>query len=334
MRYVVLPALLLATAGPPPELPADWAEQLFEVKTHDFGRVPAGAKAEHDFVVTNVLPFEVEIARTRVTCECTEPKVAQAVLRPGERTTVSASLATSRFHGRKGATITVSFSRPQFAEVQLHVTAYIDKHVEIDPPSIDLGTVAQGRPAEKETAVACTGNPDWRIVEVRSANPRLTGSATETVRTKDAVRYALRAKLDATAPGGPFKDVLVLVTNDAQTPEVPVLVHGRVLSELEVSPSVLFMGVTAQGGTLSKVLVVRGKRPFKVLAAGCDAPGFEFRSADAGQARPLHLVTVTFTPGTQTGKINGTIRIRTDLAETPAEVPVQAVVAPSRGGPP
>ncbi len=315
--FLLLPAPLDA---------ADWAERMFDVKTHDFGRVPYGAQAEYDFVVTNLNPFDVEIARTRVTCECTEPKVGKSLLKPGERTTITAHLATTKYNGRKGATITVAFSRPAYAEVQLHVTSYIDKQVEIDPASIDLGAVEQGKGAEKEATVRCSGKPSWRIVEVRSPDPRLAGAVVETGRGPQGVSYALRAKLDPSASGGHFKHVLRLVTNDAETPEIPVMVHGQVLSELEVSPAVLFMGVTTPGGTLNKVLVVRGKRPFKVLSVRCDAAGFELAAKDADQARPLHLVPVTYTAAGQPGKVSGTIRIQTDLGAAPTEVPVQAIV--------
>lgn len=326
MRRVVLSACLFIVPFCGRLDAADWAERMFEVKTHDFGRVPFGAQAEYDFVVTNVNPFDVEIARTRVTCECTEPKVGKSLLKPGERTTITAHLATTKYNGRKGATITVTFGRPANVDVQLHVTSYIDKQVEIEPASIDLGAVEQGKGVEKEAAIRCSGKPAWRIVEVRSPDPRLAGAVVETGRGPQGVSYTLRAKLDGTAAGGHFKHVLRLVTNDAETPEIPVMVHGQVLSELEVSPSVLFMGVTAPAGTLNKVLVVRGKRPFKILSVRCDAAGFELAAKDGDQAKPLHLVPVTYTAAGQPGKVIGTIRIQTDLGPSPTEVPVQAIV--------
>ncbi len=326
MRQVLLLAFALLSPCATSLRADDWAERLFEERRHDFGRVPFGARAEHAFTVTNVHPFEVEISRTRVSCECTDPVVGKSLLRPGERTTVKASLATTKYHGRKGATITVTFSKPSFAEVQLHVTSFIDKQVEVEPASIELGTVEEGAGAERQIVVRALGKPDWRIVEVRCDEPHLSGKAVQTARNEEQVSYAVTVRLEASAPGGRLERALVLVTNDEETPEIPVLVHGRVLSELEVSPAVLFMGVAAPAARLSKVIVVRGRRPFRLLSVDSDLDGLSLPGTSAGTAKALYVIPVSYQAGRRPGKVSGTIRVKTDLGKAPSEIPVQAVV--------
>ena len=324
-RTVLLPLwLILGTATALPA--AEWAEKMFEVKRHDFGRVPFGAKAEHPFVLTNVNPFDVEIARTRVSCECTKPEVSQKVLRPGEQATIVAGLNTKKYNGRKGATIVVTFSKPSYAEVQLHVTSFIDKKVEITPGSVELGSIDQGTAVQKDVTVSYSGKPGWRILKVTSGNPHLSAEVVETERTGDRVSYRLRARLAATAPGGRVNEHLVLVTNDRQSAEVPVQVQGLIRSEITVSPAVLLMGVAAPGKQLTKVFVLRGKRPFRILSLTCDAAGYEFAGVEAEGAKSLFLIRATFTAGTRPGKVSGTIRIRADLGQAACELPVQAVV--------
>jgi hypothetical protein len=328
VRYQAILAMILCLTVAPGLRAAEWAERMFETKTYDFGRVPFGAKAEYEFVLNNVNTFDVEIARTRVSCECTEPKVEKPLLKPGERGTITVSLATTKYNGRKGATITVAFNKPAYAEVQLHVTSFIDRAVEITPPSIELGSVERGTAVEKEITVSNTGNPNWRVVEVRSANPHLAGRATETARSSTGVTYRLHARLDASAPGGYFKDLLVLATNDTEAAEVPVLVQGQILADLSVSPTLLSMGTTAPGKPLSKVFVLRAKKPFRIVAVSCDAPGFAFFGSGAQQSRTVQTITATFTPGNRPGKVAGTIHVQTDLAGADCSLPVQAVVAP------
>ena len=320
---------LLFILGTATWLPAaDWAEKLFEVKKHDFGRVPFGAKAQYAFVLTNVNPFEVKIARWRVSCECTEPKISQKTLQPGEQATIEVSLNTRKYNGRKGATITVSFSSPSYAEVQLHVTSYIDKKCELTPGSVELGSIDQSSAVQREVTVRYAGNPNWRITKVRSDNPFLSGEVTEIDRTDDLVSYRLLVRLAPTAPGGYIKDHLVLVTNDMQLAEVHVLVEGQVLSEITVSPTVLSMGVIAPGKQSSKVFVVRGKQPFRILSVTCDAAGYALEKISGDdQPKSLFLIPVTFTAGSQPGKVSGTIRIRTDAQQPPFALPVQAVVS-------
>jgi len=327
LRRVLLPlGLILGTATALPG--ADWAERMFDAKKHDFGRVPFGAKAEHRFVVTNVNAFDVEIARTRVSCECTKPEVSQNVLHPGEQATILAGLNTKKYNGRKGATIVVTFNRPSYVEVQLHVTSFIDKKVEVSPGSVELGSVKQGTEVRKEVTVSYAGNPDWRILKVTSGNPHLSGEAVETERTGDRVVYRLRARLAPTAPGGRVNEHLVLVTNDRQSAEVPVQVQGQVRSEITVSPTALLMGAAAPGKRLTKVFVLRGQRPFRILSVTCDAPGYEFTGAESGEAKSLFLIRATFTAGNRPGKVVGTIRVETDLGPSACELPVQALVSP------
>ena len=84
-----------------------------------------------------------------------------------------AKFNTSSFVGSKGATLTVTFDKPFFAEVQLQVRGYIRDDVMLSPGMVDFGEVDRGKRCEKEILVNHTGDDDWRIVTARCANPHL-----------------------------------------------------------------------------------------------------------------------------------------------------------------
>jgi hypothetical protein len=72
MRMVSLIAVglvaLLSVAAAPPEPPQNWAERMFGTRAdraNDFGIVPRGGILSHDFVVTNVHPFPIEVISVR-----------------------------------------------------------------------------------------------------------------------------------------------------------------------------------------------------------------------------------------------------------------------------
>ena len=96
--------------------------------------------------------------------------------------------------------------------------------------------------------------------------------------------------VDNTLPTGYVNEYLMLVTNDVQSTQIPLLVEGRVLPAITVSPSSLFMGVVEPGKKVTRQLVVKGKKPFRILSVTCDDKSFTF-GAVAGKARPktLHL---------------------------------------------
>jgi hypothetical protein len=132
--------------------------------------------------------------------------------------------------------------------------------------------------------------------------------------------------LDKDAPEGYLQDHLLLVTSEGQGLQMPLAVEGRVISNLTVSPSSLFMGIVQPGQAVTKALVVKGTRPFKVLRVACDDKAFKF-SVASGEAKPVHVIPVTFVAGNVEGKVTKTIRIVTDLDQASRELSAYAVIS-------
>jgi hypothetical protein len=308
----------------------DWARAMFETTSHDFGSVARGAKAEYAFVLVNNLAADVHITGVRASCGCTTPRIEKELVRTYEKGAIIAHLNSGSYVGHRGATLTVTFDQPAYAEVQLQVKAMVHEDILLDPASVALGSVEQGKPAESRMTVYRTGMPDWRILEVRLANPHLSGQVVEVARQDAQVWYELRVRLDATAPAGYLSDHAVLLTNDPAAPQVPILVEGQVQPEVMLSPASLFLGVMRPGETVTKQLVVRAKKPFRVTAVSADPKSFVLPAKLDGQAKMVHMVPVTFVAGAEQGKVVKTIRIQTDLSNQSVETSSYAVVTPAQ----
>lgn len=322
----VLRALLLIAAFGAPARGQDWAKKMFQTTTHDFGTIARGAKAEHAFVLKNIYVEDVHVAGVRVSCGCTTPRITKPLLKTYERGAIVASINSDAFLGRQSSTITVAIDRPLYAQVQLHVKVFIQADVVLQPASVQLGSVDQGTPVEKKISVGSTRRSGWKILGVKSANPHLSGEAVETARRGNRVSYELRVRLDENAPAGYVNDHLMLVTNDPGSPQIPVMVQGRVLSAITVSPASLFLGVVPCGQKVSKRVIVRGKKPFRITSITTDCDCFQFHTPADGKPRPLHLVPITFIAGDKPGRVAKTIRIQTDLDGAAAELSTSAVV--------
>ena len=321
-------ALLLILWAVSPLFGQQWATKMFQEASHDFGSVARGAKVEHEFVLSNIYLEDVHITGVRSSCGCTTPRIAKPLLKTYENGAIVAAFNTKSYRGRRTATLTVSIDKPFRAEVQLHVKGYIRSDVVLTPDSIQLGTIDQGKPAKKRISVSYAGRSNWRILEVRSNNPNLSGTVFERSRRGGQVAYELAVNLDENAPVGYLKDHLTLVTNDRERPEVPVMVEGRILSGITVSPSALFMGVVEPGNKVTKRLVVRSKKPFRILSIDCDDASFEFDTSLDQIPKSVHVVPVTFIAGEKLGRVTKMIRIETDMGEqiTP-ELAAYAVVS-------
>ena len=67
------------------------------------------------------------------------------------------------------------------------------------------------------------------------------------------------------------------------------------------------------GETVTKKIILRAKRPFRVTGIDCDDDCFNFTADDA--EKKLHFIPVTFVAGNESGKIARFISIVTDLGD-------------------
>ncbi len=260
----------------------------------------------------NIYEEEIHIAGVRTSCRCTEPRITKDTLKTWETGGIIAEFKTRSFLGNRSATITVTIDRPFFAEVQLSVRGYIRGDVVFDPGEVAFGEVSQGQQQEKMINVTYAGRSNWKIVDVRSANPHFEVELLDENRYAGHVTYKMLVRLLPTAPAGYIQDQLAIVTNDSWNSDLDLPIEGRVTPPVTVSPASLFMGVLKPGESATKQLVVRGKTPFKVVKIHCPDGCFEFTLSD--EEKKLHLIPVKFTAGSSPGKVSEVIEIETNLA--------------------
>ena len=329
MNRCHVPYLLVALLLTAPCAAQEWADKMFETRSHDFGTVARAAKAEFAFEFSNLYLEDVHIASVRASCGCTTPRIEKDTLKTYEKGAIIAHINSDSFLGRQGATLTVTIDKPQYAEVQLQVKVFVYSGVLLEPSSILLGNVARGNPAERTISVRHDGRSDWQIVEIKSNNPHLTAVATETSRQGNQVSYDVKAVLNKSAPPGYVNEYLWLVTNDQQTKQIPVPVEGQVQADISVSPASLFLGVLQPGQSVTKQVVVRGQKPFRITSIQGDCKCLQATAPKGQEPKTLYLVPITFTAQEKTGKITQTIHIETDSDKAVLKIPAYAVVGGS-----
>jgi hypothetical protein len=320
-------ALVFSVLGGSAALGQDWATKMFESTSYDFGTVARDAKTEYEFVLKNPYVEEVHIAGVSASCGCTTPIITKDTLKTYEKGAIIAHFNTDRFQGARSATLTVTIDRPFYAQVQLHVTGTIRTDVIVNPGNVDFGVMEQGTAGEKGIAVRYAGWQDWRITDIRGVSPYLTAKLVEVARGNGIVDYHVFVRVDPKAPPGYVNDHLILVTNDPAAPQVPVPVQGVIQAGIVVSPSSLFMGVVEPGKKVTKPLIVKGNKPFRIVSVTCEGKGFEFDTSGETTAKAVHVIPVTFMAGEEPGKITQSIRIQTDLGEKSPVLSAYAVVA-------
>ncbi len=321
---LVAAVVVLAPSAAPAQ---EWARKMFGETVHSFGTVARGSKAEHRFSFRNPYNETIHITGVRTSCGCTSPVVTKESLKTYETAEVIAKFNTRSFLGQHGATLTVTIDKPFPAEVQLRVSGNIRSDVSFDPPLADLGNVELGSGSERTVRVSHAGSTPWEISDVRSANEHFEVMLSKPTRTAAETIYDLTVRLKPEAPAGYVNGQLILVTNDPRASEIPMDVEGRVVAAVTVSPQLLALGVLKQGEMVTKNLVVRANRPFRVTGVECSDDGVDCRYGSRTAA--VQILPVTFRAGTQTGRIERLLRIATDLGENSVPgVTLQVTVEP------
>ena len=309
IRVLTIASILLFSANP--LFAKEWARGMFEELQHDFGTVARGAKVSFDFILQNKFEEDVHIASVRTSCKCTTPEIVKGDLKTWEKGAVRAIFNTRSFVGDRSATITVVFDKPYYAEVQLVVKGYVRRDIIFEPGAVEFGSLQSGQGANQLLQVKYAGRQDWRITDVKGPGYYEIRLA-ESQRGNGRVGYDMQVRIKPNAPPGYISDQLILETNDRNLRRVPLVVKGRIIDKLVVSPASLSLGVLRPGEKATKQLVVRAKEPFRVIKVDCEKHDcFSFQTPS--ESKKVHLIPVTFTAGDQPASIAQKISIQTDL---------------------
>lgn len=299
-----------------------WAPKMFDSLEHDFGTVARGSDTVYKFPVKNIWKEDVRLSGVRTSCGCTDPSIENPDLKSHEVGYIVAKFNTRTFTGLHSATLTVTIDKPFPTQVQLRVHGNIRGDVVFQPGSVEFGKIDQGSQNEKKVSVTYAGRSDWKITDVvapSDSSSQFEVELTETARQVGRVAYDLLVRLKPTAPAGYLNEQLVIVTNDGNNLRIPLDVQGQIVPELAVSPENLVLGDVPAGQTVSKKLIVRGKKPFKVTDIKCEDQQFTFTS-DSTESKPMHIVEVVFEAKNEPSKLKLPIHISTDLGESYAAV--------------
>ncbi len=265
----------------------DWAEKMFSDLKVDFGTVARGADTRTEIIVENLYEEDVTVVKVGTTCGCTAAKPDKTLLKTHDKARIAVVMNTVKFMHRKDSNVdvTLRFHGAKGAAtktVRVPITAYIRSDVVLTPGNADFGSIEFGQSAEKTLKIAYAGRQDWKITGIRNGNELIEAEVTETERAGGRVTYHLTVQLKGDARIGAIQDKIYLLTDDQKSPEVPVLISGRVSPDIEILPSKFALGKLAPGEVKQFNVVVKGKRPFSISGIECDA------HPDCFQIRPLN----------------------------------------------
>jgi hypothetical protein len=310
LRCCCFLVLVLLAQAPQGVLAQKWAADMFSAREHDYGTVAKNADAIHEFEFQNLYQEEVVIRSVRSSCGCITPSYTTKNIGSLETGKIVAKFNTDRFVGQRSATVTVTFEKPFFAEVQLKATGFIRGDVVLEPGKLDFGSSASFGDARKSLLVDYRGGmSNWQIVDVTSTFPHVRVSLKETQRQRGRVIYSVNVRLLPEVAAGLHQTDLVLITNDPNNREIPISVAANVLEPIQVIPTQFDLGDVEPGQQITKHILVRSSEQCQISSAIADNPLIV--PTASGEAKNMHKIPIVFTAGKQAGPITATVTIKT-----------------------
>jgi hypothetical protein len=330
MRKLMLALVATVLVSQTASAQTAWADKLFGgVTTHDFGVVPRGAQLKHTFRLTNIYKEPLEITQIRVSCSCLTAKASTSLLHPNESATLDISMDGRQFSGAKTIRIYVSVGPKYISTATLTVTANARTDVVFTPGELDFGNVSRGATPSRHIDVEYGGALDWKVTEiVKSAGSPFELKVEELPPQANTVArkgYRLIATVKADAAAGPFKQEIMLKTNDPASPVLTCYISGAVQARLAISPPSLSVTGLRVGESQTKKLVLRADRPFRVT--GIDGLGDGITADIPDRQDTTMILSVTIQP-TKAGELRRQLTVRTDLDKENAIIQVQGETAP------
>jgi hypothetical protein len=310
MRLLYVAALLSIALSPSVQA-NDWARALFPITQHDFGSVAMAAKTEYRFEFENRSIQPIHVRSVRASCGCTTPIIETEHVPPGQRGSILARFNTHSHQGQRQATITVTFDKPQFAEVQLNVKGYVRRDIVFNPGELAFGQVQEGSSKTMKVTLDYAGRSDWKVLDIGSPDQFLSANLNETSRGNGRVRYEINVTLDGSAPLGPLQSEIVFKTNDRNFTQVPLRLNANILATISVSPPLMAMGDLKLGEPVEQVLILKGQKPFRILSIV--SSDFDVRFEAGADAKALHTLPLKIVPKKSSGDVQGKILVKTDL---------------------
>lgn len=293
----------------------NWAEKMFSELNVDFGVVARGSDTRHNLIIENLYEEDVSIVNVGTTCGCTAAKPDRKLLKTHEKATIEIEMDTRKFMHRKDSNVDVTLEfhgakGTASKTIRVPITAYIRSDVVLTPGNVDFGAVDFGQPVERKISVEYAGRENWTIKGIRNGNSKLDAQVIETGRENGRVSYQLTVQLDGSAGIGTFQDKIYLLTDDANSPEVPVLVTGRISPDIEIVPGKLMLGSLASGEVKQFTVVIRGRKPFSIDKIVCDSHPDCFEVSVMSDApKAVHVVPFRLTTPAETGEFNETFTV-------------------------
>ena len=214
--------LLAAVAWAAPELSV-------EQGSFDFGTIPQGKQAQHNFTIKNSGDAPLQIKQVEADCGCTAAKPSSSLILPGRSAELHVTFDSTSFSGKVQKKVTLTTNAGKTPKYVFQLNADIVDELQAAPRQLSLGPVAAGVAKQVTIAVTNRGGSRVKLLSVKANSNSL--DIKPTIKKGD-LKPGETGLVELTITPRPEAKVLSgyvhIVTDSAQKKEITVPVYASV----------------------------------------------------------------------------------------------------------
>lgn len=318
-----------ADASPPGTPRAEISEAV-----HNFGSVMRGEKVRQGFTIRNTGSGDLVVGDVELFGAGDATIRLRKTIPAGQAGEVTLILDTTRLSGEVEAGAAFSTNDPEHSRVELSLTGRVKQLVDVLPFSAVYIAAFKNVSAEGSVTIVNNDNVPLRITGIE---PRSDLFRAELDTVKEGAEYRLRVVSNPEAPPGRHKERVTLRTTNRRVPQLSVVVNLLVRNRVYAFPDEIDFGTVdreelarrpALAALLTQTVLVKRRAgdDFRIEIEGAVPFVRVVKSPPEGSA--TYRLEVSLVPEKLTaGRIDGTLRVRTNDAEFPEiAIPIKGEV--------
>lgn len=331
---VATPILHAQSEKKPPEAvitkPASWADSVYSDRSVDFGRQAVGTVTNHCFRLFNHGQTPVKINSFASSCGCMKANVKFRTIPANKFVDLVVTPQTSRFHGKKSASIHVRFDRPaneiKFV-ASINISSFKMSHDKLSfVDETERRSASKAAPVRKVKIERIDGK-DWEIEGIRSSSPHLQARIDADCQANDSSKTLICTIDGSKLSRKAAVEHLILRTSDSWEPEISIPVEiGRAVEPIRSGVDKLYFTIAEIKQGTEKRLLLQTRDKTEVTLTGLDERYFNIKKP-ARTDRRAHVVRIS-------AKLPAAIDLTAPRKANPkaSEATVGTIIAKTRSG--
>jgi hypothetical protein len=311
----------------PEDAEADYGQLLIEGPVWDFGTVRRGESVQGSFSVVNKGKTSLEVFDVTTTCACLSVTERAVTIDPGAKAVMHCSLDTTGLQGPIERKIMGRFRLAAGGSAQGFSTSVRGRvswqgQLLVIPAELMIPALSDGEIYRATVWARRIGSEPLGLRTVRSDRawivPRMAPG-----QDPDSTRARVEIEVRAGGELGPFAGRVMFDTDCGKDPELVLAVQGKVVSDIEVRPGRLYLGVVRSGDRIDRTIHLMSRGGLPLAIQEVHVIGSELRPTVIQENESAVSIRLAGSAGSlQPGVVRGNVLVKVNDPESQAvEIP-------------